>query len=122
MINRREALLGMSAAALGVVATPSSALADKAADLAADAQLKEDLKLLKPWVLSEEGIPVILACVNQVGHPAAAALSPMNARITADFRETAAAWDRVLPHSPETDAGKTIQLLARKDFEKGGKP
>ena len=120
MINRRQALLGMSAAALGITVTPTPALADMAADQAADAKLREELKLLKPWVLSEEGIPVILACVNQVG-ATHAALTPMNARIVADFRETAAAWDRVMPHSPESDVGKTIQLLARKDFERGGK-
>ncbi len=137
MMNRREALLGMGAAALGASvssATPLGPLfpgvpgdqttgdqATKGANDAVDGRLRKDIDRLSPRVNSEEGVPVFLACVNLVGNKATpASLTTLNAAVAAEFRRDAAAWERILPNSPETEVGKLIEVLAYRDFSKGG--
>jgi hypothetical protein len=145
MINRREALLGISAAALSSMTSSASALsalvapnltgAERAAlgaapsdadAAAAEDRLRKELAQMASRADSEEGVPVLLACVNQVvdkatGKVPPAALSPWNAVVVADFRQTAAAWQRVRPNATEGDVGSLIQVLAVRDFAAGGK-
>jgi hypothetical protein len=128
MMNRREALLGLSAAALGASVTSASPLLAVAAGTptktvaneAVDERLRKDIDRLSPRVNSEEGVPVFLACVNLVGKAAPAALTPLNAAVAAEFRRDAAAWERIRPNSPETEVGKLIEVLAYRDFSGGG--
>ena len=143
MINRRQALLGMSAAALGA-APSASALAgllgtgvtgvpaantpakDAGSDAAVDDRLRKDLAQLDSRANSEEGVPVLLACVNLVAEKGShrtshAALTPFNTALTVEFRRNAAAWERVRPKSTAGDVGILIEVLAARDFNSGGK-
>ena len=74
---------------------------------------------------SEEGVPVFLACVNLVVDKSSqkapqGKVTKLNAAVVSEFRETAAAWERIQPNSPEGDVGKVIQILAERDFSNGG--
>lgn len=143
MINRRDVLIGMSAAALGA-ATPLSALVGllepglhgmqspatggltkDAANDAADERLRKDLARLAPRANSEEGVPVFLACMNLVtdksSHKAPPVqLTALNTAVAAEFRQTAAAWERIRPNAPATDVAEIIVVLADRDFANGG--
>ena len=141
MINRREALVGMSAAAIAT-ATPSSfalgrlleppltdaqpgaSIAQPNAEL--DERLRKDIAELAARPNSEEGVPVILACVNlmaskQKKNARPAALSAMNTAVVADFKRNTAAWERIKPNSPEVDVATLIQIMAERDVAIGGK-
>jgi hypothetical protein len=134
-INRRKALLGISAAAFAASVSSTSALAEGAIATqpdtagAADDRLRKDLAGMAHRADSEEGVPVLLACVNLVPERTgikapAAKLSPMNKAVAADFHATAAAWQRLKPNAAEGDVGSMIQVLALRDFAivgKGGK-
>lgn len=141
MINRREVLIGMSAAALSAAAPAASALAEflelspqspstsaqtsNAANDAADKRLREDLARLAPRANSEEGVPVFLACMNLVtdksSHKAPPVqLTPLNAVVAAEFRQTAAAFERIRPNATQTDVAEVIVVLADRDFANGG--
>jgi hypothetical protein len=141
MMNRREALISLSAAAIGTATPSSSALirfldpalseAQKAlpstqSNAAIDERLRKDVAELAARPNSEEGVPVILACLNLVtdkqGKPARPAkLSPMNIAVVADFRRNAAAWERIKPDSPGGDVATLIQIMAERDVANGGK-
>ena len=70
---------------------------------------------------SEEGVPVLLACVNLVKDASRNIVPPikltsMNKAVTADFRSTAPAWERIKPSAKEGDVGNLIQVLAVRNF------
>ena len=145
MINRREALIGISAVALGVATPSAPALAGifepvlpgaafpapgspaKDADSqAVDGRLRKDLARMASRADSEEGVPVFLACVNLVVDKSSqrapqGKVTKLNAVIVSEFRQNAAAWERIQPNSPDGDVGKLIQVLAERDFSSGGK-
>jgi hypothetical protein len=145
MMNRREALLTISAAAVTFAAPSSSALAEVlhpslplaeadpgvptdqvAANQAADDELRADLAGMVNRADSEEGVPVLLACVNLVrdassGRVPQVKLTAMNKAVVADFLTTAAAWQRIKPAATEGDVGNLIQVLAVRDFASHGK-
>jgi hypothetical protein len=116
MMNRREALVRLGTAALIAGLPAASSLAQASENDALDARLRKDIARLEPRVNSEEGVPVLLACVNLVGPQPAA----HNSAVAAEFRQTAAAWERIHPHPKDTDVGKVIEVLAYRDFSKGG--
>jgi hypothetical protein len=145
MMNRREAMLSISAAALTSVAPSGSALAEvlhsssppaegnpgagtaqNATNQAADDELRADLAGMVNRADSEEGVPVLLACVNLVrdassGRVPQVKLTAMNKAVVADFLTTAAAWQRIKPAATEGDVGNLIQVLAVRDFASHGK-
>jgi hypothetical protein len=145
MINRREALLGLSAAVLSSAAPQASALGEvfgpglpishddltaakpgDTPDEIADERLRKDLAGMANRANSEEGVPVLLACVNLLKDPSSNKVPPvrltaMNKAVTTEFRTTAAAWKRIKPNSEEGDVGSLIQVLAARDFASGGK-
>ena len=134
MINRREALLGMGAVVLGAAIPWNSALASlleqpaagENSDGAIDQRLRQQLAVMSKRANSEEGVPVILACVDMVpvkgtNKPPVPRLSPWNNTINAEFKQTVAAWERVNPNSKEADVGKVIQVMAARDFASGGR-
>jgi hypothetical protein len=138
MVNRREVLIGVSAV-LGAAATSSAALAEfleprlqgspsdgqtkDAGNDAVDERLRKDLARLAPRANSEEGVPVFLACINLVpekgSHPKPR-LTPLNKAIAAEFRQTAAAWERIKPNPPVADVAEVIVVMADRDFLHGG--
>ena len=143
-MNRRRALLVIGAAAFSGVGQASSALVrllqsglsgkqvaasttrSKTDNQAADDRLRKDLARLDARVNSEEGVPVFLGCINLVANknspePAAVTLTAFNAAVAADFRQTAAAWERLRPNSTESDVAHVIEVLAYRDFSGGGK-
>lgn len=141
-MNRRQLLAGIGATALTstplasalvefvapLLAAPSIAVAEEQAktttDESVDARLRKDLSQLNSRANSEEGVPVFLACVNLVGAKSSRrtrhALTPFNAAVAAQFRENAAAWERIRPNSSAGDVGKLIEVLAARDFNSGG--
>ena len=144
MITRREVLLGMSAAALGAAATPASALAElleprlqgvqsppsgaqtkNVGNDAVDERLRNDLARMAPHANSEEGVPVFLACINLVADKSSHKVPPvrrtaLNRAVAAEFRQTAAAWERIRPNPPASDVAQLIVVLADRDFANGG--
>ena len=140
MMNRRRALIAMSAAALGAVPSSSAlvrliqsgapqtqekssgANSKEATDNAADEHLRKDLARLAPKANSEEGILVLLACEDLVpSHKSAVTLTALNTSLASDFRETASAWQRIHPDAPATDISHVVEVLADRDFASGGK-
>lgn len=142
MKNRREVLIGMSAAALGAAAAPAHALtgfiesihhgaegltsaAPDAGNDSVDERLRKDLARLAPRENSEEGVPVFLACINLVPDPSLHKVPPiqltaLNTAVAAEFRQTAAAWKRIRPNAPVADVAEVIVVLADRDFSNGG--
>ena len=122
MMNRREALLGMSAA---ILTASVGALGEQTAtfpDSAVDDRLRSDIDRLSPRVNSEEGVSVFLACVNVIGRkPAPASLTRSDAAVASEFRRDAVAWERIRPNAPATEVGKLIEVLAYRDFSRGGR-
>ena len=132
MINRRTTLLGIAAAcgtglshaALGRLADtgPKVPAADTAKS-AGEADLRADLaRMNSPHELSEEGVPVVLACVNVVAEQAGKkgpSPTPFSAQIASDLRRYGDAWQRLHPDAPEGDVAKLINVLAERDFARG---
>ena len=129
MINRRTTLLaiaaacgtGLSHAALGRFAdTGPTVPAADALKLAGEADLRDDLaRMGSPHEYSEEGVPVVLACVDLVAELAGkkgASATPFSAQIASDLRRYADEWQRLHPDAMESDAAKLIQILAERDF------
>ena len=141
MMNRRGALAAMAAATYGAVSSNDAlarllrrtqglqgaiagAVPKDDPKPAVDARLREDLARLAPREYSEEGIPVFLACEDLVVRTtprSAAAIAPLNAALVADFRKNVEAWQRLHPDAPSTDVAKVIEVLADRDFARGGK-
>ena len=140
MITRRKAVLGLSAAALGSAAPSTLGLLEllpppparaastfavpAAEDRAVDERLRRELAQLASNEDSEEGVPVILACINQVPdaqtrRPPPVHLTPFNVTLTAQMRQNAAAWQRIRPNAPASDVARLIQLLAYRDLSAG---
>jgi hypothetical protein len=128
MINRRELLVRVGAATLSAATASTSALAELLNDAAAqsvDERLRQDLARLTPRANSEEGVPVFLACLNLVADKSThkvppVQLTPLNRTVAAEFRQVAAAWERIRPNSPASDVAEVIVVLADRDFSNGG--
>jgi hypothetical protein len=138
MMNRRDALLAISASVLGgirplqpawVQLFQSAVIGGQAAQPpatsvqdAVDDRLRKDIARLGPREYSEEGIPVFLACENLAASKnASVKLTAFNAALAAEFRKNAAAWQRIKPDAPDADVAKLIEVLAERDFSNGGK-
>lgn len=132
MINRRSTLMGMLTAgavtlcsqALGVAASDSREAAGDTSkgggsDEAAEAALRQDLARMGDRAYSDEGIAVFLACEN-LSAAAPAEVSQFSARVAADFRSTAIAWQKIHPEAPAADVAKVIEVLAERDFARNG--
>ena len=68
-----------------------------------DARLRKDLERIEARVNSDAGVPVFLCCVNlavnnTLQKPPKPALTDLNTKLAAEFRETAAAWERIRPN------------------------
>lgn len=114
-MNRRDSLQ-ILAAAIGAAALTRAA-ASSASSNALDDQLKQDVDRLASRVYSDEGIPVILACVDL--HRSAGkhvALTRFNARLAREMRDNAAAWERLYPQAKPEDISKLIEVLTDRDF------
>jgi hypothetical protein len=48
-------------------------------------------------------------------------LTALNTSLAAEFRQTAAAWERIRPDPAASDVGHVIEVLAVRDFANGGK-
>jgi hypothetical protein len=145
MMNRRRALLLMGAAIGGAGQAGASAapfvctsLSGNAAALpnapsdssggtngAIDARLRKDLERIESRVNSDAGVPVFLCCVNlavnnTLQKPPAPALTELNAKLAAEFRQTAAAWERIRPNPDASDVAHVIEVLAYRDFSPAG--
>src|SRR5262249_17849070 len=130
MMNRRKALLGVGAAAIAGVATAKLAVATMFQAAPAkdngqtdvDGRLRNDLDRLKPREYSEAGVPVFLACEDLVEEKSSknAKLTPFNATVASELRSNAAAWQRLKPDAPDMDVAKVIEVLADRDFNRGG--
>ncbi len=125
MMNRRDALLAMSATAVAGIRpfhTTWLRLLQTAAPESIDDRLRKDIARLGPREYSEEGIPVFLACENLAASKSASVkLTAFNAALAAEFRKNAAAWQRIKPDAPDADVAKLIEVLAERDFSNGGK-
>lgn len=133
MINRRTTLLGLAAACgTAISSTALGRFADVASRApaagvptpAGEAELRDDLaRMSAPHALSEEGVPVFLACVDVVAEQAGktrTSATPFSAQIASDLRRYGDAWQRLHPDAPEGDVAKLIQILAERDFAHGG--
>ena len=141
MVDRRTLLLAMAACGAGLsreapgrvqgAVQPDAGPARPAADAppadapaAADAELREDLARMGSHEYSDEGIPVFLACVDVVAeraHRPQVSPAALSARLAADLRRYGEAWERLHPDAPDTDISKVIEVLAERDFARGGK-
>ncbi|MDP9066269.1 MAG: hypothetical protein M3O06_10440 [Pseudomonadota bacterium] len=138
MITRRGTLVAMAGATLSAVSsngalarlipsdrtpTPGAAPAEAGRE-ALDERLRRDLARLAPRAYSEEGVPVFLACEDLAANPhpprPIGSLPSFNSRFAVDFRENAAAWQRIHPDAAEGDVAKLIEVLADRDFSDGG--
>ncbi len=131
-MNRRNALFALGAtvfsgirplhAALGGALQTPGMTSDQVASGAQsatneniDERMRKDLA---PHEYSEEGIPVFLACEDlTVNKPV---LSPLNAYLSSEMRRNAEAMQRVKPDAAAGDVGKLIEVLAQRDFARGG--
>jgi len=111
MMNRRNALLAMSATALGGLRARQRL----------DDGLRKDFARLASREYSEEGVPVFLACDDLVAkqaclkqHPVQ--LTPFNAALSSEFRQNAEAYLRIKPDAGPLDVGKVIELMTDRDF------
>ena len=130
-MNRRIALVTLGLAAFSGVARSisrplrllqsSSTLSKKTLDDI----LREDLERLAPRVYSEDGIPVFLVCENLVADktsraPVKVALTPTNTALASALHRNAEAWQRIRPDAQGKDVAKLIEVLADRDFTRGG--
>lgn len=129
MINRRTTLLGLAGAGLacvvrGVTAGETAVTSAAPAPVAsAEDAIREDLARMGSHEYSDEGIPVFLACVDLTASRAdrpAPARSELGRRIAADLRRYGDAWLHLHPDAPVTDVSKVIEVLAERDFARGG--
>jgi hypothetical protein len=131
VINRRTTLLalaaacgtGLSHAALGrIVDAARTAATGNPPAPAGEADLRADLARVGKHEYSEEGIPMFLACVDEVAEQAgkpAAAPNALSAQLASDLRRYGDAWLRLHPDAPDTDVAKLIEMLAQRDFAHG---
>ena len=132
MINRRTTLFGIAAAcgtglsqaALGRFADAGPTVpAAGGTKPAGEAELRDDLaRMSSPHELSEEGVPVFLACVDVVAEKAGKkgpSPTPFSAQIASDLRLYGDAWRRLHPDAQEGDVAKLINVLAERDFARG---
>ena len=132
MINRRRTLLGIAAACgtgilqavlgRGAAAGPTMPAAGSKKPTS-DVELRDDLaRMSSPHELSEEGVPVLLACVDLVAEHAGKkgpSPNPFSAQIASDLRRYGDAWQRLHPDAQEGDVAKLINVLAERDFARG---
>ena len=130
-MNRRGALVTLGLAAFSGVARsisrPLRLLQSSSAPSTKtlDDTLREDIARLAPRVYSEEGIPVFLACENLVPNKGAEksaklALSPTNTALASAVHRNADAWQRIRPEAQGKDVAQLIEVLADRDFTRGG--
>ena len=131
LINRRVALVSLGVAALSGVARAISRplrllqSSSAPAKTTLDDLLREDLARLAPRAYSEEGIPVFLACENLVADktsraPGKVALTPTNTALASAVHRNAEAWQRIRPDAQGKDVAQLIEVLADRDFTRGG--
>ena len=133
MMNRRRALAAIAVTLLGgvrpLISGPfrfvqSGAATPKDSSHASDdveARLRADLDQLAKRAYSEDGVPVFLACVNLApGKNPTPQLTAFNASLAKALRENAAAWQRIRPNAPVTDASQLVEVLANRDVANGG--
>ena len=140
LTNRRKTVLGILGASGAIIASaslgkslpsgqpkssPSSGAEPGASDSnAVEKALREDLARLKSRAYSDEGVAVFLACEDLVavksGTPALSA-SKFSQRVAADLRKTGEAWQRLYANAPATDVSTVIEVLADRDFRRGGR-
>ena len=136
MANRRTTLLAMAAACcaglsraafgrfLGSGEAPGRAPAAATPATDGDAAMREDLARMGSHEYSDEGIPVFLACVDLAAEQAGKLPVPAPAfsqHFASDLRRYGDAWLRLHPDAPATDVSKVIEVLAERDFARGGK-
>ncbi len=122
MIDRRFTLQALLVAALGGL--PGTARADRPDPEAAE-RLADELRRLEARAYSEEGIPMFLAGENlaatAAGAPAGFEPSALNRQLAAAYRDYAALLPGLEREMTEYDAATLVELLADKDFLRGGK-
>ena len=118
MINRRQAIVAIGVAAL----SGGGSFTVSGVDLpgATDDTLHADLARMGSRVYSEEGVPMFLACQNPAGHGTAPVPSALNRKVAAAFHRYTEEWQHIRPDAPASDVAKIIELLAERDFAKGG--
>ncbi len=140
MMNRRKTLLaivgtwsaGASVSAFASLLSsdqePSGTSSGSGPEAAAvdpvEKSLREDLTRLGSRAYSDEGIPVFLACEDLVAaktHRPAAPPSALSQTVASDLRRNGEAWLRIYPKAPDTDISKLIEVLAERDFSRGGR-
>ncbi len=127
MLDRRTTLLGLLSAGLSRAALGRGAQSPPASPAPAapamERELKEDLARLGAHEYSDEGIPVFLACMDltaqAAGHPTAQP-SSLSHSVASSIRRYGDAWLRMHPDAPDTDVSKIIEVLAERDFARGG--
>jgi hypothetical protein len=143
MMNRRRVLLLIGASAFGGVKRASSSAfrllqssvfsspaltpnsRSDASNGSVDDRLRQDLERIESRVNSDAGVPVFLCCINLVVNntlqkPAPPALTDLNTTLAAEFRQTAAAWERIRPNPAASDVAHVIEVLAYRDFSPAG--
>ncbi len=137
MIDRRDVLRALAATAIGGVTPLSSTLAwtqtpaatppapastGQPKDSATEDRLRKELDALAAREYSEEGVPVLLACEDLVGKKVPGPkLTDFNRAFAAEFYRTGEAWKHLRPDAAAGDVGKVIEVLADRDFDRGGK-
>ncbi len=87
-----------------------------------ETQLQADMAKLAKRVYSEEGIPMILACEDLTAkQPVVPASKAMNATMAPALQRYLDTWQRMYPQAPAADVAKLVELLAYRDFARGGK-
>jgi hypothetical protein len=133
MVDRRTTLLtllgaGFAYAAISRVleaeAPAPAAAAPQSAAPTQDPVLQQDLATLGSHEYSDEGIPVLLACVNLIAEQKGEAVPPpteFSRHFAAELRRYGDAWQHMHPDAPDTDVSKVIEVLAVRDFAHGAK-
>ncbi len=140
MMIRRKTLLAMLGAWAAGVSIPSfgrslpphqkqSIASSGSGPLAAagdpvEQSLREDVARLGSRAYSDEGIPVFLACEDWVAakiHRSAAPSSALSQTVALNLRKNGEAWLRIFPAAPDSDISKVIEILAERDFGRGGR-
>ena len=88
-----------------------------------DAALQDDLARMGSHEYSDEGIPVLLACIDLIAEKAGkppVAPPAFSRQFAADLRRYSDAWLRLHPDAPVDDVSKVIEVLAERDFAHGG--
>lgn len=141
MITRRKAVLGMGVAAVASAASmcfgfsevlqpglPTAGDLLAGGDAGADAienRLAKEIARVAFRADSEEGVPVLLACMNQVMDKSTKTIPSVkvtawNAVVTTEIHQNADAWQRLRPNCPPSDVGRLLQVLAERDVAAGG--